>query len=167
MKNIVLIGMPGAGKSTIGKCLAEKLGMTFMDTDDVISQRQRKPLHQILEETGKEEFLKLEEAIVCSITCPECVIATGGSVVLSQRAMQHLKQKANIVYLEVDVDTLVRRIRDMSARGIAMGQGQSFNGLYLERKPLYERYADIRIEYRGQTKDQIVDQIIKLVSLSL
>jgi shikimate kinase len=149
--NIVLIGMPGAGKSTLGVLLAKELSRSFLDTDIYIQAREGCTLQSILEERGIARFLEVEESHLLSLRLEGYVIATGGSVVYSPKAMAHLKGRGIAVLLELSLPLLVQRIRDMDSRGIAMAPGQDLGGLYLERKPLYDRYADIRIscDYKG------------------
>lgn len=164
-KNIVLIGMPGAGKSTIGVLLAKALGMSFIDTDLVIQEREGKLLQEIIDLYGLDEFLKKEENAIVSLNCKSTVIATGGSVVYSEKAMNHLKQNAIVIYLKIEYKEIERRIKNISTRGIAMNKGQSLLDLYNERIPLYERYADIVIDCSGKGMEKIIQEIIKMLKL--
>lgn len=143
MKNIVLIGMPSSGKSTLGVVLAKTLGMQFVDTDLIIQQKTGKMLQELINENGTDFFLKTEQEIVCSLDLNGFVIATGGSVVLSDKAMQSLKENSVIVYLEASLEELNLRLNNIKTRGIAMEKGESLESVYIKRKPLYERYADI------------------------
>jgi shikimate kinase len=158
--NIVLIGMPGAGKSTLGVLLAKELSRSFMDTEG-------HPLQAIIEENGVEHFLAIEESHILSLRCEGYVIATGGSVVYSPKTMTHLKTRGVVVLLELSLPLLIRRIRDMDSRGIAMAPGQDLASLYHERKPLYDRYADIRISSDHKGHEQVLREILsRLASYS-
>lgn len=161
MKNIVLIGMPGAGKSTIGVILAKSLLFDFCDTDLSIQKSTGKSLCEIISEIGIDDFIKLEEKIICSETFTDCVVATGGSAVYGERAMAGLKENGIIVYLKVSPEELQKRITNIHTRGIAMKDGTTISELYSERAPLYEKYADITIECDGKTAEECVDLIVK------
>ncbi len=160
MKNIVLIGMPGAGKSTIGVILAKSLLFDFCDTDLSIQKSTCKSLSQIINEAGIDAFIELEEKIICSEAFVDCVVATGGSAVYGAKAMEKLKENGIIVYLKVSPEELQNRIKNIHTRGIAMKEGTSISELYAERAPLYEKYADITIECDGKTAEECVDLII-------
>jgi len=159
MKNIVLIGLPTAGKSTIGVILAKTVGMNFIDTDIVIQEKTGRLLQKIIDEEGSEAFLEIEEITVISLKGNPAVIATGGSVVYSQRAMEHLKSDGVIVYLEISFDEMVRRLKNIKTRGIVRIPGQSLCDLYHQRIPLYEKYADIRIDCSDDDFEKVVDNI--------
>ena len=159
-KNIILIGMPGSGKSTLGVVLAKVLGMGFSDMDLLIMQRSGRRLQEILDEDGLEAFLKVEEETILSVTGENMVFATGGSAVLSDRAMQHLKTLGTIVYLNVPYTVLEKRIKNMSTRGIASAPGQTLADIYKYRTPLYEKYADITVAPKNKKFEQTVDEII-------
>ena len=161
MKNIVLIGMPGAGKSTIGVILAKSLLYDFCDTDLSIQKSVCKSLSQIINEEGIDAFIKLEEEIICSETFADCVVATGGSAVYGEKAMAKLKENGLIVYLKVSHQELQGRIKNIHTRGIAMKEGTTIKELYEERAPLYEKYADITIECDGLSPEECVDLIVK------
>lgn len=161
MKNIVLIGMPGAGKSTIGVLLAKTLLMDFCDTDLIIQKQTGTSLCNIINEKGTEEFIKLENEIIAAQNFENCVVATGGSAVYGKKAMQKLCSNGAAVYLKVAVQELEKRICDIHTRGIAMKEGTSIAELYEERSPLYEKYADITIECTSLTPEQCVDAITK------
>jgi shikimate kinase len=157
--NIVLIGMPGAGKSTLGVLLAKELSRSFLDTDIYIQTREGRALQTILEEQGIDRFLEVEESHVLSLKLKGHVIATGGSVVYSPKALAHLKRKGIAVWLELSLPLLVERIRDMDSRGIAMAPGQDLESLYHERKPLYDRHADIRISCDHKGHEAVLREI--------
>lgn len=143
--NIILIGMPGAGKSTIGVILAKTLGMDFLDSDLVICRETGKTLQNILDEQGLEAFLCIEEDVVCGLTPKNTVIATGGSVPMSDRAMKHLAAQGTVVYLRVELPELTRRLSNIKTRGIAFGPGESLETLYQKRTPIYERWANLTV----------------------
>lgn len=143
-KNIVLIGMPGAGKSTLGVLLAKNYGMSFVDTDLVIQKREEALLGEIIAERGNDEFLKIEEDVLCDIAETDgCVIATGGSAVLSERAMEALEKNGTVVFIDVPYRVLKRRLSDIRARGVVFGEGETVRTIYDRRMPLYRKYAGV------------------------
>ena len=145
MSNIVLIGMPGSGKSTIGVLLAKMVGYNFIDTDILIQQKENKKLYKIIEENGLNYFKKVENEVNSNITTQNTVIATGGSVVYGKEAMENLKKIGTIVYLKVSKEELKTRLGNFETRGVAIEKGKTFDDLYLERIPLYEKYANITV----------------------
>ena len=157
--NIILIGMPGAGKSTVGVVLAKKLGYAFVDSDLVIQSREGRLLHEIISEQGVEGFWKVEEAVNASIDAHRTVIATGGSAVYGNRAMEHFKQIGVVVYLKLFCDAIADRLGDLNERGVTLRDGQGLNDLYAERVPLYEKYADFIVDCEEQSIREIVEQI--------
>ena len=161
--NIVLIGMPGVGKSTVGVILAKILGYQFTDTDLVIQQKEGKLLREIIAERGTDGFIQLENRVIASLEAEGSVIATGGSAVYGQEAMQHLGEIGTVIYLELDYTVLEKRLEDIRGRGVVLKDGQDLHDLYMERTPLYERYADIKISETGQNVEQTVDQIVKKI----
>jgi shikimate kinase len=160
MDNIVLVGMPGAGKSTVGVILAKTLGMDFVDTDLEIQRSHGRLLQDIIDESGIAGFLRAEEQTILKGSYNHAVIATGGSVVYSSKAMAHLKKGAVVIYLKVDIGTLQRRINNIATRGIAMSRDQTLNDIYLERTPLYEQYADIIIDCSNKDVEGAVESIL-------
>ncbi|MDO4616231.1 MAG: shikimate kinase [Lachnospiraceae bacterium] len=145
-ENITLIGMPGAGKSTVGIVLAKILGMEFLDSDLLIQRREKKLLWEIIEAVGLDGFDRIEEEVNCSIRTERTVIATGGSAVYSEKAMEHLREISTIVYLKVSCEELHRRLGDLKNRGVSIKEGQTLEDLYAERCPLYEKYADLIVD---------------------
>lgn len=164
MKNIVLIGMPASGKSTVGVVLAKVLGMDFLDADLVIQNRENKKLSRIIEEVGVEGFLQVEEEALLSI-CPNrpTVIATGGSAVYSKKGMEHLKKDALVVYLQVTLEELQKRLEDIKGRGVVVKKGQGVEDIYRERMPLYETFGEYTVSEAGKNVEDIVEEIATFV----
>lgn len=160
MNTIILIGLPGAGKSTLGVILAKALGMHFIDTDIVIQDQTGRLLQDIINTDGVERFLEIEKECILSLNRPHAVISTGGSVVLSTRAMNQLKSDGMIVYLEISYDEMVRRLKNITTRGIVLEPGQSLRDMYDQRIPLYERYADIRINCSGEAFERVMETVV-------
>jgi shikimate kinase len=159
--NLALIGMPGAGKSTLGVLLAKRTARSFLDTDLLIQKAEGASLQQIIERGGVESFRSVEERIVLGLDCASCVIATGGSVVYSQAAMEHLGRLGQRIYLDVPLAELERRLGDLDKRGVIRGPGQDLEGLLAERRALYERWADIRLDCGELEHDATVDAIMR------
>ncbi|HWR90038.1 MAG TPA: shikimate kinase [Dissulfurispiraceae bacterium] len=155
-RNIVLIGMPGAGKSTVGVLLAKALGMPFVDTDLLIQASEGRLLQDIIDSGGIGEFLRVEEKVILSLNVRGHVIATGGSVVYSTGAMEHLRRDGFIIYLDVPLEQVEERIRNITTRGIAMRKGQDLREVYEERAPLYRKYADITVDCSGKDMETVV-----------
>lgn len=162
--NIILIGMPGAGKSTVGVVLAKKLGYSFVDADLVIQSREGKLLHEIIAERGVEGFWKLEETVGESLEAQRTVIATGGSAVYGEKAMAHYKQIGTVVYLALPLKEIRERLGDLTERGVTLRAGQDLDGLYAERLPLYERCADVKVECEGLSIREIVNKISETIA---
>jgi shikimate kinase len=157
--NIVLIGMPAAGKSTLGVLLAKVSGRDFLDTDVYIQAREGRTLQRILAEEGIAGFRRTEEQAVLTLQCHDTVIATGGSVVYGDRAMTHLREGGVVVYLEAAIDVLAGRIEDFARRGVVMAAGQSLESLLAERDPLYRRYADVIVDCSGRTHEEVLERL--------
>ena len=161
--NVILIGMPGCGKSTIGVLLAKTLLCDFVDTDLVIQNKYRKSLCDIISEYGLTGFKKIENEVLSKIECVNSVVATGGSAVYGKEAMQHMKKDAVTVYLKLPVDEIKKRINNITTRGIAMEEGTTLEELYTERAPLYELYADLTLDCSGLTAEECVTKIRNLI----
>ena len=165
--NIVLIGMPGVGKSTVGVILAKVLGYQFLDADLLIQEQEGKLLKDIIAEVGTDGFIQVENRVNASIDCTKTIIATGGSVIYGQEAMEHLKEIGTVVYLEVAFATLEERLSDIKGRGVVLKDGQTLYDLFMERTPLYEKYADIRVLEEGLGVEETVDLLVsKLQNLN-
>ncbi len=159
MPNIVLIGMPGAGKSTVGVLLAKVTFREFVDTDLVIQAAEGRRLQDIIDRSGVDAFRNLEERYVLALASENAVIATGGSVVYSERAMAHLRENSKVVFLDVPLDVLEKRLTDTATRGIVAGPGQGLQALYEERLPLYRRYADVVLDCGEQGHEAVVKAV--------
>ncbi len=144
--NIILIGMPGSGKSSIGVILAKKIGMNFTDVDLVIQEHEGELLQKTVDRLGADAFIELEADIVCSLNMKNNVIAPGGSAVLCPRGAEHLKKLGKIVYLKISLECLKTHLKSLSSRGIAMKPGQTLDDIYAYRTPIYEKYADITVD---------------------
>lgn len=161
--NIVLIGMPGAGKSTVGVLLAKALSCDFLDTDVLIQAKEGRTLQEIIDEQGLSAFCRTEERHLRSLKCRSSVIATGGSVVYSSAAMAFLRDSGIIVHLDLDLPALEKRLTNLPARGVVMGPGTTLRQLFAEREPLYRKYADLTIDCAGRTHEEIVGSIARRV----
>jgi Shikimate kinase len=157
--NVVFVGMPGAGKSTIGPLLAVKTGMEYIDTDNIIKEKTGKELRDIVIDNGFEEFLKIQENTILSMNPENMVIATGGSVVCSGPAMMYLKKNGYVVFLKLEFTEIENRLSP--ERRLARSSGKSLYDLFCERMPLYEEYSDLTIDCNGRSVDEIIDIILK------
>lgn len=162
-KNIVLIGMPGVGKSSAGVVLAKILGYEFVDSDLVIQKQEKRLLKDIIATEGNEGFLEIENRINASLDVTNSVIATGGSVIYGEDAMNHLANIGTIVYLRATYQTIASRLSNLTGRGVAIKDGQSLYDLYKERTVLYEKYAEVTIDLDGLTIEETVNKISKLL----
>jgi shikimate kinase len=160
MKNIVLVGMPGSGKSTVGVILAKTLGVQFLDTDLVLQKQEGMLLQQIIEKVGIEEFLEKEAQAAQSVDCTDTVIATGGSVPCRHSGIEALRQNGVVVYLDVSCPEIVRRLTNIKTRGIALGKGQTIQDIFDLREPLYKKYAHVQVACDGLTVEETVEKII-------
>ena len=161
MDNIILIGMPGAGKSTVGVLLAKTLGYAFLDTDLVIQQREGALLQPLVDSLGVKAFLDVEADAICSVECRGTVIAPGGSAVCRERAMSHLRALGRIVYLHLPLEELERRLSNISTRGIAMAPGETLADLFARRAPLYRNYADLTVDVGRQSLEETVALVLR------
>ena len=160
MQNVVLIGMPGCGKSTLGVLLAKAAMMDFIDTDLLLQKQSGRPLQQMVDELGTDGFSAVEEACICTLNAENAVIATGGSVALESAAMEHLKQNGVVVFVKLSYETIEKRLSNISTRGIAMKKGQTLRDLYDLRQPYYHQWADILVEADGQEIEETVAQLL-------
>ncbi len=162
-ENIILIGMPSCGKTTIGTELSKKIGYGYIDSDSVIVAREGMRLPQIIEAKGREGFLDIEAKVNAELCANRCVIATGGSVIYRDYAMQKLRALGKLVYLELTYETVESRLGNLKERGVAIKEGFTLRDLYEERKVLYERYADISVRLDGKTVSESVEAVVKAI----
>ena len=162
-RNIVLTGMPGAGKSTVGVVLAKRIGYRFVDSDLVIQEKYGKLLHELIEEQGVEGFWKIENEVNASLELQRSVIATGGSVIYGREAMEHLRRMGTVIYLKLPLAEVVERLGDLNARGVTLMPGQTLEELYEERVPLYEKYAHGVIDCQGKQIREIVHTAASMI----
>lgn len=161
MKNIVLIGMPGVGKSTAGVVLAKVLGYQFLDADLVIQEEEKRLLHEIIKEEGTDGFIEIENRVNAGINVEQSVIATGGSVVYGKEAMEHLKEIGTVVYLKLPYEILEKRLHNIKGRGVVLRDGQTLYDLYEERVVLYEKYADVIVDETDLDVEQTIQKIVE------
>lgn len=166
-KNIVLIGMPAVGKSTVGVILAKLIGYRFIDTDLVIQEKEGTLLKNIISERGIDGFIETENKIISGLKAKKSVISTGGSVVYGAEAMKNLGENGTIVYLKLDYSKLKYRLGNIKNRGVVIRDGQSLSSLYKERVPLYEKYSDVIIDENGCNIEKTVEKIIDGLHISL
>ncbi len=159
-KNIVLIGMPGAGKSTIGVILAKVLGFHFIDTDLIIQEQEKSLLKDIIKCKGLQGFLEIENQVNCDIKLERSVIATGGSVIYGSQAMDHLREIGTVIYIKLSYETLKTRLGNIKQRGVVLKNGQNLKSLYEERCPLYEKYAHIIVDSEGLGTEELMEKIV-------
>ncbi len=157
--NIVLIGMPGAGKSTVGVVLAKRLGYHFIDSDLVIQKTSGKLLHELISEHGVEGFWQIENDVNAGLDVHRTVIATGGSAIYGKEAMEHLSRIATVIYLKLSYEEIANRLGDLNARGVTLKEGQTLADLYAERTPLYEKYANMMLECDNKYLRDVVTEI--------
>lgn len=160
-KNIVLIGMPGAGKSTIGVLLAKAINFDFLDTDLAIQNKEGKRLFEIINEQGIEEFLRIENDVLSKLQPSNTVISTGGSAVFGREGMKNLSERGIVVYIKLSCEEIERRVNNIKTRGIVMKKGKTLADVYAERVPLYEEYADITIETENLTIEESVSLLVE------
>ena len=164
MQNLILIGMPGCGKSTVGVVLAKALGLDFIDSDLVIQKEMGMKLSQLIDQHGDDGFRAIENRINASLDLENCVIATGGSVVYGEDAMRHLKEIGTVIYLKLSCATIAERLGDLHARGVTIKPGWTLQDLYNERIPLYEKWADITVDCEHLPLREVVTYIQERVN---
>lgn len=163
MGNIVLIGMPAVGKSTIGVLLAKTLILSFTDTDLLIQEKYKKSLCDIINDNGTKAFLNIEEDVIFNSDFHNSVIATGGSAVYGESAMKKLKEKGKVIYLDLSLEEIKKRIGDIKSRGVVLTKGTTLEDIFNDRKALYEKYADIKIDCNNLTAEECVEKIISVL----
>ncbi len=162
-----LIGMPGSGKSCMGRSVSSKMKLTLIDSDKMIEKREGQRLQDIIDERGVEEFRQIEEEVLLSIECPpgvNAILSTGGSAVYSERGMEHLRSLGKVIYLYCSADTIIDRVDNFADRGIVLKPGQDLRGLYDERHPLYSKYADITVSCDGRAYPKYQREIMAAIS---
>lgn len=157
--NIVLIGMPAAGKSTVGVILAKRMGYSFVDADLVIQEKTGKLLREIIAEEGDDGFLRIEEEVNAGLDVSRSIIAPGGSVIYGAKAMAHLKEIGTIVYLKLTYEDLEKRLGNLKDRGVVLKDGMTLRDLYEERRAYYERYAEVTVDETGKTFEDVVNEL--------
>lgn len=159
MNNIVLIGMPGAGKSSVGVILAKVLGYQFIDTDLMIQEKENRLLKDIIQKEGLEEFMAIEDRVNSSILADRAVISPGGSVVYCKNAMEHFREIGTVIYIKLTFETVEKRLGNIKKRGVVLRKGQSLQDLYIERCPLYEKYAHITVNAENMDLEEVMETI--------
>lgn len=167
MKNIVFIGMPASGKSTVGVVVAKRLGYKFVDTDLVIQEVEKRLLKEIIAEEGNEGFLRIEDRVNAEIQEERAVISPGGSVVYCENAMRHYKETGMIVYLHTSYETISNRLHNAKNRGVVLKDGQTLKDLYAERTALFERYADLTISEEGRDLEETIEEVLRVLENGL
>lgn len=167
MKNIVFIGMPASGKSTVGVVVAKRLGYKFVDTDLVIQEVEKRLLKEIIAEEGNEGFLRIEDRVNAEIQEERAVISPGGSVVYCENAMSHYKETGMIVYLHTSYETISNRLHNAKNRGVVLKDGQTLKDLYEERTALFERYADLTISEEGRDLEETIEEVLRVLENGL
>ncbi len=162
-KNIILVGMPSCGKSTVGVILAKTMNKGFVDTDILIQQQEQKTLQEIINESGNEYFHKIEEGVLLSYEEKNMVIATGGSAIYFEKAIEKFKENGIVIYIKVSLDTVLTRLNNIKTRGVTLEKGQTLEDLYNERIPLYEERSDVVIETDGMTVEEVVTAIVNTI----
>ena len=161
MDNIILVGMPAVGKSTVGVIVAKRLGYKFIDTDLLIQEETGKLLREIIAEQGRDGFLKIEDDVNSRVNVEKTVISPGGSVVYCENAMKHYKEIGKILYLKVSYETISKRLRNAKKRGVVLRDGQTLEDLYNERVKLFEKYADITVVEDGFSLEETIDNVLE------
>ncbi|HIY61922.1 MAG TPA: shikimate kinase [Candidatus Mediterraneibacter stercoripullorum] len=161
--NLIFIGMPAVGKSTVGVVVAKKLGMRFIDTDLLIQEQEKRLLREIISEVGEDGFLKIENQVNAEVNVTNTVISPGGSVIYCEDAMKHYKEIGTVVYLKASYQTIKRRIRNPKKRGVVLREGQTLRDLYNERVPYFEKYADITVCEDGCRIEETIENVVAAV----
>ena len=161
--NLIFIGMPAVGKSTVGVIVAKKLGMRFIDTDLLIQEQEKRLLREIISEVGEDGFLKIENQVNAEVNVTNTVISPGGSVIYCEDAMKHYKEIGTVVYLKASYQTIKRRIRNPKKRGVVLREGQTLRDLYNERVPYFEKYADITVCEDGCRIEETIENVVAAV----
>ncbi len=159
--NIILIGMPGAGKSTMGVILAKVMGYRFLDADLLIQEQEKRLLREIIEQEGQEGFIEVENRVNASICTENTIIATGGSVIYGAEAMKHLRSIGTVIYIRLSYQTVSERLGNIRQRGVVLKEGQTLYSLYQERCPLYQKYAHLTIDAEGMDTEQLMETILE------
>lgn len=167
MKNIILIGMPAVGKSTVGVVVAKRIGYEFIDTDLLIQKQEKRLLKEIIAEEGNERFLEIENQVNCDLEAEQAVISPGGSVVYCEEAMQHFKELGTVIYLHATYEDIYKRITNAKNRGVVLKEGQTLKDLYDERVKLFEKYADYTVSEEGLSLEETIDMVLELLDKSL
>jgi shikimate kinase len=162
-ENLVLIGMFGSGKSTVGRILAEKLRYHFIDVDQLIERKYQKPLQRVLDELGMKKFMKMEEAAIRALRYWHCVVSPGGSAVYYPKGMKHLQGMGPRIFLKVSLEELKKRLPVWNNRGVVCRGGNSLSALYRERAPLFKRYADLTVESKAKSAEKIAAEILTVL----
>ena len=162
MKNLIFIGMPAVGKSTVGVVVAKRLGMEFIDTDLLIQKQEGRLLREIIADVGEDGFLAIENQVNCQVNAERAVISPGGSVVYCENAMKHYKEIGTVVYLQTSYQTIKERIGDPKKRGVVLREGQTLKDLYEERRVLFEKYADVTICEDGLTLSETIGKVVEV-----
>ena len=166
MKNIIFIGMPASGKSTVGVVVAKRLGYEFIDTDLLIQKQEKRLLKEIIADVGNEGFLEIENQVNRDVNVEKSVISPAGSVVYCEEAMNHFKEIGTVVYLKADYPTIKSRLGNLEKRGVALKKGQTLKDLYDERTKLYEFYADVIVDEKGLGTGETIDEVLRALNLS-
>ena len=162
MNNIILIGMPASGKSTVGVVVAKRLGYEFIDTDLLIQKQEKRLLKEIIEQEGNDGFLAIENQVNRDLEAERAVISPGGSVVYCEEAMEHFKEIGTIVYLKAPFEEINRRISNAKNRGVVLKEGQTLKDLYEERIKLFEKYADVTVEEENAGLEETIDKVLEI-----
>lgn len=162
MRNIILIGMPASGKSTVGVVVAKRLGLEFVDADLLIQKQEKRLLKDIIEQEGNDGFLAIENQVNRDLNVEQAVISPGGSVVYCEEAMQHYKEIGDVVYLQTSFEEINRRISNAKNRGVVLREGQTLRDLYEERVKLFEKYADHTVSEEGCSLEETIDKVLNL-----